>query len=123
MSIKAKFMEKFLFIIREDLNMLKDYTEEARQRGMVEMTRWVETLAESWSYIGGEPLAITGRYVNKESVVSDGPFIEAKEGVSGYIVIEAENLDAAASFAQTCPLVLRGAMAIEVRPMLGPCQA
>jgi hypothetical protein len=59
-------MEKFLFIIREDLNILKDYTEEARQRGMVEMTRWVETLAESWSYVGGEPLAITGRYVNKE---------------------------------------------------------
>ncbi|HEV2478375.1 MAG TPA: YciI family protein [Puia sp.] len=115
-------MEKFLFIIREDLNVLKDYTEEHRHQGMLEMSRWVESLAESWSYGGGEPLAITGRYVNKESVLSDGPFIEAKEGVSGYIVIEADNLDAAASFAQTCPLVLRGTMAIEVRPMLGPCQ-
>lgn len=114
-------MEKFLFIIREDLKALKEYTEEDRTQGMREMTRWVETLAESWSYVGGEPLGVTGRYVDRESVVSDGPFIEAKEGISGYLIIEAGNLDAAASFAQTCPFVLRGTMAIEVRPIVGPC--
>lgn len=115
-------MEKFLFIIREDLRVLKDYTEEDRNRGMQEMTRWVESLAESWNYIGGEPLGVKGRYVNKESVVSDGPFIESKEGISGYLLVQAENIDQAASFAQTCPLVMRGSMAIEVRPILGPCQ-
>jgi len=115
-------MEKFLFIIREDLDVLKGYTEEDRSRGMQEMSRWIESIAESWSYIGGEPLGISGRYVNKESVVSDGPFIEAKEGISGYLLINAENIDAAASFAQTCPLVLHGTMVIEVRPILGPCK-
>lgn len=114
-------MEKFLFIIREDLNVLKEYTEEDRNRGMQEMTRWVESLAESWNYVGGEPLATKGRYVNKETVLSDGPFIESKEGISGYLLVQAENLDQAASFAQTCPLVLRGTMAIEVRPIVGPC--
>jgi hypothetical protein len=115
-------MEKFLLIVREDLKVLKAYTEEQRNRGMQEMTRWVESLAESWNYTGGEPLAIFGRYVSNDSVLSDGPFIESKEGISGYILITAENLDAAASFAQTCPLVMRGAMVIEVRPTLGPCQ-
>jgi hypothetical protein len=112
-------MEKFLFVIREDLMVLKDSD---RVKGMQEMTRWVESLAESWSYLGGEPLAISGRYVGKDKVVSDGPFIEAKEGISGYILVNAENLDQAASFAQTCPLVMRGAMVIEVRPTLGACQ-
>lgn len=111
-------MEKFLFVIREDLMVLKDAD---RVKGMQEMTRWVESLAESWSYLGGEPLAISGRYVGKDKVVSDGPFIEAKEGISGYILVNAENLDQAASFAQTCPLVMRGAMVIEVRPTLGAC--
>src|SRR6185437_14062656 len=107
-------MEKFLLIIREELEVLKDYSEEQRTRGMIEMTRWLETLAESWNYLGGEPLAISGRYVNKDTVVSDGPFIESKEGISGYLLINAENLDQAASFAQTCPLVMRGSMVIEV---------
>lgn len=114
-------MEKFLFIIREELKVLKEHSEEERNKGMQEMARWLETLAESWNYIGGEPLAITGRYVNKDQVVSDGPFIESKEGVSGYLLINAENLDQAASFAQTCPLVMRGSMVIEVRPIIGPC--
>jgi hypothetical protein len=116
------YMEKFLFIIREELNVLKTYSEEERNRGMREMTRWVESLAESWNFVDGEPLAITGRYVNRENIVSDGPFIESKEGISGYMLVNAENLDQAASLAQTCPLVLRGAMVIEVRPTMGPCQ-
>ena len=116
------YMEKFLFIIREELKVLKNYSEEERNQGMREMTRWVESLAESWNYVDGEPLAIIGRYVSRENIVSDGPFIESKEGISGYMLVNAENLDQAASLAQTCPLVLRGAMVIEVRPTLGPCQ-
>src|ERR1700761_5539275 len=72
------FMEKFLFIIREELKTLKAFSEEERNVGMREMARWVESLAESWNYVGGEPLAITGRYVSKDNIVTDGPFIEAK---------------------------------------------
>jgi hypothetical protein len=49
-------------------------------------------LAESGNYVRGEPLAVTGRYVSQHEVLSDGPFIEAKEGVSGYDIILAENL-------------------------------
>jgi hypothetical protein len=115
-------MEKFLFIIREDMKALKTFSEEQRNLGMQAMTRWVESLAESWNYVGGEPLAITGKYVTRENVVSDGPFIESKEGVSGYLLIKAENLDQAASFAQTCPLVMQGSMVIEVRPIMEPDQ-
>jgi hypothetical protein len=116
-------MEKFLFVIREDMKVLNAYSKEQRNWGMQEMTRWIESLAESWNYVGGEPLTITGRYVSRENVISDGPFIESKEGISGYLLVNAENLDQAASFAQTCPLVLRGSMVIEVRPILQPDQS
>ena len=116
-------MEKFLFIIREDLKLLKAFSGEERNRDMQIMTRWVESLAESWNFVGGEPLAVTGKYVNKDSVVTDGPFIESKEGISGYLLVKAENLDQAASFAQTCPLVLQGSLVIEVRPIMEPDQA
>jgi hypothetical protein len=116
-------MEKFLFVIREDMKVLNAYSKEQRNWGMQEMTRWIESLAESWNYVGGEPLTITGRYVSRENVISDGPFIESKEGISGYLLVNAENLDQAASFAQTCPLVLQGSMVIEVRPILQPDQS
>jgi hypothetical protein len=52
-------------------------------------------------------------------VISDGPFIEAKEGISGFIFMEANDFDDAVSIAQTCTLVQSGNMAIEVRPLMG----
>ena len=112
-------MEKFLFIIREDLRQLKLKTEEERYDVIRDMDGWVKSLIKRGLYVGGDALLIEGRFVTRHQVVSDGPFIEAKEGISGFITLEADDLAAAVSFAQTCPLVLTGQMAIEVRPMMG----
>jgi hypothetical protein len=112
-------MEKFLFIIREDLTKLKQWTEEERYNGVREMDKWVRSLIEKGNYISGDALCIAGRYVNKSQVLSDGPFIEAKEGISGFIFMEAADLQDAASLAQTCSYVQSGDMAIEIRPLMG----
>ena len=111
-------MEKFLLLIREDLKKLDNTPKEKVNREIQEMTRWVEALSQSGNFASGEPLLTTGRYVSKDSVMSDGPFIEAKEAVSGYIFIKAENLEQAASIAQTCPLVVTGKVIVEVRPIM-----
>ncbi len=112
-------MEKFLFIIREDLNKLKNWSEEERYNGVREMDKWVKSLLQNGNYISGDALHIKGSYVRKDHVLSDGPFIEAKEGISGFISVEAKDIHDAVSIAQTCPLVQRGDMAIEVRPLMG----
>src|SRR5215468_428975 len=112
-------MEKFLFIIREDLKKLRQWNEEERYNGVREMDKWVKSLVQKNSYISGDALHIRGHYVSKDSVLSDGPFIEAKEGISGIIFMEATDLQDAVSIAQTCPLVQKGNMAIEVRPLMG----
>ena len=110
-------MQKFLLIMREDLKKIGRYTDEERFSNMPIMQKWIESIAESGNYIEGNPLDIEGRYVRKNEVLSDGPFIEAKEGVSGFDIIKAENLEQAVAFAQACPLVVQGLAAIEVRPM------
>lgn len=110
-------MENFLFIIREDLQQLKNSPGLQQQR-IQEMTKWVAGLAESGNYAGGDPLKTNGSYITKDSVISDGPFIEAKECISGFIFMNAENMEQAIAIAQTCPYVMEGSMAIEVRPML-----
>ena len=112
-------MEKFLLLIREDLNKMRRDTEEQRYDDIREMDEWVRALAESGNYLSGDGLEPMGRYINRDNVLSDGPFIEAKEAVSGFIFIEAEDLHHAISLVQTCPHVLRGEMAIEVRPVMG----
>lgn len=110
-------MEKFLFIIREDIRQLKD-TPGLQQQRIQEMTKWSAALAESGNNIGGNALETHGSYIKNDTVLSDGPFIEAKECISGFIFINAENIDQAISIAQTCPYVLDNSMAIEVRPVL-----
>jgi len=111
-------MEKFMLIIREDLNKLKKMSHEERKAGALRMMKWVEKLSESGNYIMGDALKIDGQYVRKTEIASDGPFIESKEGVSGITLFYAENLEQAVAFAKSCPLVLTGEAAIEVRPLL-----
>ena len=110
-------MEKFLLIIREDLEKMARISIEERFACIPMMLEWVDSLIESGNYLVGEPLAIAGRYVSKDQILSDGPFIESREGVSGYEIIMADNLDQAAAIAQTCPLVQRGLAVREVRPI------
>ena len=109
-------MEKFMLLVREDLKKLKESTDLDRDDGVKEMMEWVDGLGENFA--GGEPLLPKGSYVTKDGIVSDGPFIEAKEGISGYIMINAENLAQAAAIAQSCPILQRGELEMEVRPIL-----
>jgi hypothetical protein len=50
--------------------------------------------------------------------ITDGPFIEAKEVVLGFYVIEATDLDAALAEAQRNPIIHQGG-GVEVRPVEG----
>jgi hypothetical protein len=111
-------MEKFLFIIREDLKKMQQMSIAERQAGIPPMLKWVEGIAEGGNYLWGEPLTPEGRYVRKDEVLTDGPFIESKEGVSGVMLVTAENLEQATEVAQMCPLVLKGIGVVEVRPFL-----
>jgi len=106
-----------MMIIREDLAKMRQLTDEERFANIPMMLKWVDSLIETGNYIKGEPLLPRGRYVSKDQILSDGPFIEACEGVSGYEIIWAENLEQAAAIAQTCPLVQSGLAVREVRPI------
>ena len=112
-------MERFLFIIREDLSKTRGQTEEERYEDIRIMDEWVRALVASGNYIFGDALKPSGAYVSKNNVLSDGPFIEAKEAVNGYIIMQANNIEHAAALAQSCPPVRAGTMAIEIRPLLG----
>ena len=65
----------------------------------------------------GDKLKAEGKVVGT-SGVSDGPFVEAKEIIGGFMIVSAESLDAAAVIAQEMPVMRQGAR-IEVREMAG----
>ena len=61
--------------------------------------------------------ATTVRVQNGETLLSDGPFVDAKEFLGGLYVIEADNLDAAMAIAARVPAARMGG-AVEVRPIV-----
>jgi len=61
--------------------------------------------------------ASTLRVDNGEALLSDGPFVDAKEYLGGLVFLEAENLDAATALAARMPAARMGG-AVEVRPIV-----
>jgi len=62
------------------------------------------------------PTAKTVRVRNSKPIVTDGPFAETKEQLGGYYLVEAKDVNEAASIAAKIPWARFGS--IEVRPIM-----
>jgi hypothetical protein len=67
--------------------------------------------------VGGEALqpTTTATSIRGGSDVTDGPFVETKEALGGYYLIEAPDLDTALAVGKLCPARFGG---VEVRPVM-----
>ena len=65
----------------------------------------------------GPEMATTVRVQDRTTLTTDGPFVEIKEAVGGYLFFEADDLDAAIELAARIPAASMGG-AIEVRPLV-----
>jgi len=100
---------------REDL----EHMPEAERQAIVE--EYLE-IGRSPEVIGGEQLqpietATTVRVENGEALLTDGPFVDAKEHVGGFCLVQADDLDAALDIAARMPAARMGG-AVEVRPLV-----
>jgi len=94
-------MAKFLFIYRESTEpSAKPSPEEMQALG----NAWYAWMQKFSSAIvpGGDGLKHTGR-VLKAGLVTDGPYVEAKEIVVSFTIIQADDYDAALAIARECP--------------------
>lgn len=78
---------------------------------------WQETFKENLVDLGGR--LGDGRVVAAESA-TDGPFVEIKELVGGYMIVSAESLDEAIEVARACPGLVRPGSGVEVVEIHGP---
>ena len=61
--------------------------------------------------------ATTVRVQDGKTLTTDGPFVAIKEALGGYLVLEADDLDAAIELAARIPAARMGG-AVEVRPIV-----
>jgi hypothetical protein len=110
---------KFLFVYRNSSESYGSMSPEEMQQMLQKWQTWIaDGLQMGWMLDAGDGLKKEGRVVRAKKVISDGPFIEVKEMVGGFSLIQADTLDAAAELAKGCPIFLRGG-SVEVRPLQG----
>ncbi len=95
-------------------------SEEQQKAWYAEIFAWYEKWGGSGSMPdSGHQLqpAVAAKTV-RAGGVTDGPFMETKEVLGGYSVLETDTIDEAVEIAKTWPGVDRGWITIEVRPVV-----
>jgi len=108
-------MSEYLILIYEPASG-QDITPEVWQQAMQAHGRFAEQVVEMGAKIlGGNALEPVSTATSiRGDVVTDGPFVETKEVLGGYYLIEATDLDQALAVAKLCPAPQGG---VEVRPV------
>jgi len=111
-------MSEFVFLFRsneEDRKAAMGNPERA-QKSIQAWTAWLRGLEASGKMKDyGRPLETDGKVVRRKGV-TDGPFVETKDIVLGFIIVEARDLAEAAELARGCPF-FQGEGSVEVRPV------
>ena len=95
-------------------------TKEQQQQGVAAYVSYTEALKKAGVHVGSNRLqpisaATTVRVTDGKSQVLDGPYIDSKEQLGGYYLIDVPDLDSALSWAARCPGASHGT--VEVRPV------
>src|SRR5258708_7826330 len=102
-------MANFLFVYRNRPDAYSKMSPEEMQQHMQKWNDWLSGgLQKGWLVDVGDGLKKEGRVVNGNKVVTDGPFVESKEVLGGFSIVQAEALDDAAELAKGCPGLLTG---------------
>jgi len=111
---------QYLLMLYSQEGVWDKMTKAEQEQGMAAYMAYTEALKKAGVFVGSNRLrpsssATTVKVANGKSQVLDGPFVDSKEQVGGYFLIEAPDLDAAISWAARCPGASHGT--IEVRPV------
>jgi len=111
-------MAKFLFVYRNASDAHGKMSPEEMQQNMKKWEKWLgDGFQKGWLLDAGDGLTHEGKVVHSK-VVTDGPFMESKEIVGGFSIVQAETLDAASELAKGCPGLQSGGN-VEVRALAG----
>ena len=107
-------MEEFVMIIRLEALPEVNFSAEEEQSLMNVWEKWIDGIIDQNILVSrGNRLGSDGRMIKNGVLITDGPYVELKEIIGGYLIIRANSIDEAAEIAKSAPLV--GAGTIELR--------
>ena len=111
---------KYMLLVHHDEEAFVKFSETKRQQMLEESVELTHQLHAKRQYISASPLqpaatAAIVRVRDGKTFVTDGPFIETREQIAGYFLIDAKDLNAAIGIAGRVPGARIGT--VEVRPV------
>jgi hypothetical protein len=114
-------MAEFVYLFRSTEAQRREAmsSPQRAQRSMEAWLAWVRELeAKGHLRNAGQPLEPGGKVVRgPKRVVTDGPYVETKDIVLGFLVVEATDLAHAVALSTACPVV-EGGGSVEIRPVI-----
>jgi hypothetical protein len=111
-------MNEFLLIFRRDYKAAAQPSPEELQNMMKTWQNWMGSIAARNKLVNsGNRLSSDGKVVKPGAVVTNGPYVEMKETIGGYVIIRAESMEEAAEISKGCPILLTGG-SVEVRTIV-----
>ncbi|MGV0751368.1 YciI family protein [Empedobacter brevis] len=111
-------MKQFLVLLHEDVKKMSELSPKEMEELANAHMNWAAKLAEKGHFISGDGLHEKGMLITgKDSVVKDGPYLESKEIIGGYYLVQANDLETIVALAKECPTHLYGGTT-EIRPIM-----
>lgn len=113
---------KYAMLLNGSENEFPPPSPEAGEAALREISAWFEKwgaagkIADSGLHLQPSSTAKTIRPGADGLVVTDGPYLELKEVIGGFVVLEADDIDDAIAVASTWP-GMWGSASVEIRPV------
>lgn len=111
-------MSRFMLLFRGDPDARLSLSPEEMQQAMRKWMSWMESLEKGGhAPTAGDRLDSRGTVVRgRAKTVADGPYVEVKDAVQGFMLLEAGDMEQAVELSKGCPaLEMDGS--VEVRPI------
>jgi hypothetical protein len=114
--------QKAYMLIFRGTDWYKGLSAEEMQKVTDAWLTWFKGLMDQGKVTAGNPLEGEGKIVSGKNgkVVADGPFMESKEAIGGYFLLQVDSMDDAVAIAKQCPGLPYG-IRVEVRQLAGEC--
>jgi hypothetical protein len=111
---------KYMLLVHHDEEAFGKFSETTRKQMLTDSVQLTHQLHANGQYLSASPLheaatATIVRVREGKQFVTDGPFIETREQLAGYFLIDAKDLDEAIAIAARVPGACSGT--VEVRPV------
>lgn len=111
-------MKEFVLLFRQTDTNNSQSTPDEYQTIMKKWEEWIGGIAAQGK-LGGicNRLSNEGKVLKPGGIITDGPFVEIREALGGFIVVKADTIDEATTLAHGCPAIEYNG-SVEIRPYL-----